>query len=211
MPKYIVEFIGTYFLMLTILMTVIGGLGDLAPVAIGCALVGLIFAGGHISKAHYNPAVTLAFVICQRIEKRDIFPYLLVQILAAALAVGTAAILLGSLKIDFPIPNRMQIWPALLAEFLGTFALVFVILNVAIAENTSNNQSYGLAIGFIVVGMAYTLGGVSGGAFNPAVGIGLCLSGLADWADYWIYLASNFTAAAVAAVTFRFVVSNRLV
>jgi aquaporin Z len=91
----------------------------------------------------------------------------------------------------------------LLAEFLGTFALAFVVLNVATAKGTSGNSFYGLAIGFTVLTMAYALGGISGGAFNPAVAIGISLMKLASWSSIWVYLVGCFGGAALAALVFK--------
>ncbi|MDB4768989.1 aquaporin [Saprospiraceae bacterium] len=206
MDKYIIEFIGTYFLMLAICMSVIGGLGTLAPIAIGMTLVGVIYMGGHISKAHYNPAITLAFFICNKIENSDIFGYLTAQIGGAFLATLTAGFLLES-YVSLPeiamMDLSIKIFPALVAEFLGTFILALVILNVAIAKGTSGNTFYGVAIGFTVIGIAYAFGGISGGVFNPAVAVGISMSGLAQWNDIWIFLVANFVGAAAAALVFK--------
>ncbi len=196
---------GTFFLMLTICMTVLCGLGNLAPVAIGLGLVGLIYMGGHISSAHYNPAVTLAFIICRRIHNSNILGYLIAQILAAYLATLTAGFLLKNEAsvIDLStLDLSSNLMPALLAEFLGTFILCLVILNVAIAKGTAGNSYYGVAIGFTVIGIAYAFGGISGGAFNPAVAIGISIVGIVEWSDIWIFLVANFAGGAVAALVF---------
>ncbi|MFK7772678.1 MAG: MIP/aquaporin family protein [Saprospiraceae bacterium] len=206
MDKYIIEFIGTYFLMLAICMSVIGGLGTFAPIAIGMTLIGVIYMGGHISKAHYNPAVTLAFFICKKIENSDVLGYLVAQIGAAFLATLTAGFLLGSYislpEIDM-IDLSPKVFPALLAEFLGTFILALVILNVAIAKGTAGNSFYGVAIGFTVIGIAYAFGGISGGAFNPAVAIGISMAELVRWNDIWVFLVANFAGGAAAAMVFK--------
>lgn len=206
MDKYIIEFIGTYFLMLAICMSVIGGLGTFAPIAIGMTLIGVIYMGGHISNAHYNPAITLAFFICKKIKNSDVLGYLVAQLVAAFLATLTAGFLLEN-YISLPeiemIDLSPKIFPALLAEFLGTFILALVILNVAIAKGTAGNTFYGVAIGCTVIGIAYLFGGISGGAFNPAVAIGISMAGLAQWNDIWIFLLSNFSGAAAAAFIFK--------
>jgi aquaporin Z len=206
MDKYIIEFIGTYFLMLAICMSVIGGLGTFAPIAIGMTLIGVIYMGGHISKAHYNPAVTLAFIICRKIDNADILGYLVAQIGAAFLSTLTAGYLLDS-HISLPEIVMMdlspKILPALVAEFLGTFILALVILNVAIAKGTAGNSFYGVAIGFTVIGIAYAFGGISGGAFNPAVAIGISMAELVRWNDIWIFIVANFAGGAAAAVVFK--------
>lgn len=192
--------------MLAICLSVIGGLGDFAPVAIGMTLIGVIYMGGHISKAHYNPAVTLAFFICKKIENSDVLGYLIAQFGAAFLATLTAGYLLGSYE---SLPDIMmmdlspKIFPSLLAEFLGTFILALVILNVAIAKGTAGNTFYGVAIGFTVIGIAYAFGGISGGAFNPAVAVGISMAELVRWNDIWIFLLANFVGGAAAAFVFK--------
>lgn len=204
MKKYVVEFIGTFFLMFAII-TAVANAGALAPLAIGAALMVMIYAGGPISGAHYNPAVTLAVWIRGKCETKDIAGYVIAQLAASAIAATVATSLLG---IPMGSGMEVEVVPALTAEFLGTFALCFVILNVATADRSAGNSYFGLAIGFTVTAMAFTLGGVSGGAFNPAVVVGGSLAGLLSWSNLWIYLVANLVAGAVAAFTFKFVDSE---
>lgn len=207
MGKYITEFIGTFFLVLTIGLTVLGGAGDMAPLAIGSALMVMVFAGGHISGAHYNPAVTLAVWMRGKCATSDVPIYMIVQILGGVLA---------ALIVGFLIPDKIDAFfkatptsgfsnpvGPLIAEFLGTFALCWVVLQTATSKDHPNNSFYGLAIGFTVLAMAYALGGISGGAFNPAVAFGVSTMGLAAWADIWVFLVGNFAAGALAAVMFK--------
>jgi aquaporin Z len=205
MKKYLVEFIGTFFFVLTICMTVLGGAGNFAPIAIGSMLMVMIFAGGHISGGHFNPAVTLGVFIRGKLDSKDVLPYMVAQILAGAIAPLVAAILLGSMGIADPITSRLDVVPSLIAEFLGTFALVYVVLQVATAKGTSGNSFYGLAIGFTVLACAYALGGVSGGAFNPAVAMGITVAEIKSFSDIWVYLVANLGAGAVAAFVFLYV------
>ncbi len=202
MRKYITEFIGTFFLVLTVGMVVIGGKGDFAPLAIGSALMVMIFAGGHISGGHYNPAVTLAVFLRGKISLRDAIPYIIVQILGAAVASFAVMYLLND-KIPDNAGEMANTTKGLLAEFIGTFALAFVVLNVATAKGTSGNSFYGLAIGFTVLTMAYALGGISGGAFNPAVAFGISLMKLESWTSIWVYLVGCFGGASLAALVFK--------
>jgi aquaporin Z len=201
MNKYIVEFIGTFFLLLTIgCSVIIGGAGVIAPLAIGAALMVMIYAGGHISGAHYNPAVTLGVWLRGRCSARDVIPYWVAQIIGAAVA----AVALNYLKGDVsPKPLVLRTGPTLLAEFLFAFALVYVVLNVATAKATSGNSFYGLAIGFTVMAGAFAVGSISGAAFNPAVAIGISIMGLSLWSNVWIYLVANFAGGAVAAFAFK--------
>ncbi len=200
MRKYVVEFIGTFFLVLTVGMTVLDpGANALAPLAIGSALMVMIYAGGHISGAHYNPAVTLAVVIRGRCPAKDLPGYWIAQFLAAA----AAAFLVLQLKGHPTVPPLKLNTPnALLVEFLFTFALAYVVLNVATSKQTSGNSFYGLAIGFTVVAGACAVGAVSGGAFNPAVALGITLMGLATTSNVWIHLVGDFAGAALAGFAF---------
>jgi aquaporin Z len=202
MNKYIVECIGTFFLVLTIgCCVVIGGGGVIPPLAIGSALMVMIYAGGHISGGHYNPAVTLGVWIRGRCATSDVVPYWVSQVLGAALA----AAVLGYLKGDIAVkPMVISIGPALLVEFLYTFALVYVVLNSATAKGTANNSFYGLAIGFTVLTGAFSVGGISGGAFNPAVAVGISIMGIAAWSNIWIYLVANLAGGLVAGLLFKY-------
>jgi aquaporin Z len=145
MKKYLVEFIGMFLFVLVVGMVVIDpGAGSLAPIAIGATLMILVYAGGHVSGGHYNPAVTLA------------------------------------------------VW------------LRYVVLNVATAKATAGNSFYGLAIGFTVVVMAFALGGISGGAFNPAIATGITFMHIEKLANFWIYLVGDLAGGALAALVFKF-------
>ncbi|MGB9633044.1 MAG: MIP/aquaporin family protein [Chloroflexaceae bacterium] len=201
MAKAIMEFIGAFFLVFTVGMTVIEpGAGNLAPLAIGSVLMVMIFAGGHLSGGHYNPAVSLAVYVRGKLSVNDLITYMVAQFIAGAVAAGLVLFMKGFPAIT---PGERQILPALIAEFLFTFALCFVVLNVATARGTSGNSFYGLAIGFTVLAGAYAVSSISGGAFNPAVALGVTLMGLSNWTSIWIYLVANFGAAAVAGFTFR--------
>jgi aquaporin Z len=200
MNKYLTEFIGTFFLVLTVGCTVIpGAAGVIPPLAIGAALMVMVYAGGHVSGGHYNPAVTLAVWIRGRCGGRDALAYMAVQAAAAAVAALAAGFLVGLGK-PMTIVNPAQAW---LAEFLFTFALAYVVLNSATAKATSGNSFYGLAIGMTVMTGAFAVGGISGGAFNPAVAIGLGFMQLVRFSNLWIHLSGEFAGAAVAAVAFK--------
>src|SRR5438046_5818512 len=201
MNKYITEFIGTFFLVLTVGCTGIGaGAGVIAPLAIGAVLMVMVFAGGHISGGHYNPAVTLGVLIRGKVKPADVVPYWIAQFVAAAVA---AFLVIKVLRLGAPVTAiAPKMGPALLAEFLFTFALVYVVLSTATAEGTSGNSSYGLALGMTVMTGAFAVGDISGGAFNPAVTLGISVLGISPWSNIWIYLVANLLAAVVAAVVF---------
>jgi aquaporin Z len=160
----------------------------------------MVYAGGHISGAHYNPAVTLAVWIRGRCHTSDVIPYWISQVIGAVLA----ALAVKYLKSDaVPTAMALSVPRALLAEFLFTFALAYVVLNVATSKDTVGNSYYGLAIGFTVLAGAFAVGSISGGVFNPAVAIGISLMGISAWANIWLYLVANFLGAGAAAVVFR--------
>jgi len=201
MNKYIAEFIGTFFLVLTIGCTVMaGGTGVIPPLAIGAALMVMVYAGGHVSGAHYNPAVTLAVFLRGRCAAKDVLPYMGSQVLGSL----TAAAVAMFLRPDFVATAIHADFPRVAAaEFFYTFALAYVVLNVATAKGTQGNSFYGLAIGFTVLAGAFAVGDISGGAFNPAVAVGAASLGFVTWANVWMHLLADFAGAALAAVTFK--------
>ncbi len=206
MNKYLTELIGTYFLVLTIGSTVIPGLpGVIPPLAIGAALMVMVYAGGHISGAHYNPAVTVAVCIRGGIEAKEVVPYWVSQIVGAALAAMTVGYLRGAPEAA-PVPP--PVGPSLVAEFLFTFALCWVVLNVAASKDTDGNSFYGLAIGLTVMAGAFAVGDISGGAFNPAVAVGVSIMGMSAWSAIWIFLVANIAAGVIAPMVFKFASPN---
>ena len=201
MNKYLMELIGTFFLVFTIGCVVLDpGAGPLAPLAIGAVLTAMIFAGGHISGAHYNPAVTLAVCLRGKCAPGDVVPYWISQLAGGSLAAAAVKYLKNSPSVTAATP---EVAHALLAELLFTFALAFVVLNVATAKGTSGNSFYGLAIGFTVVAGAYAVGPISGGAFNPAVAVAITIMGLSSLSNIWIFLVANLAGGALAAVVFK--------
>jgi aquaporin Z len=201
MNKYIAEFIGTFFLVLTVGCTVIpGAAGVIPPLAIGAALMVMVFATGHISGGHLNPAVTLAVFLRGRCKAKDVIPYWIAQIAAGVAAALVAVFLCG--KSGTPMEIK-SVPVAFVAEFLFTFALAFVVLNVATAKGTTNNSFYGLAIGMTVMAGAFAVGSLSGGAFNPAVAVGLGVMKLVALSQIWIHVLADLAGGAVAALAFK--------
>ena len=203
MKNYLVEFIGTFFLVLVIGLSVVdAGAGALAPLAIGSVLMVMVYAGGHISGAHYNPAVTLAVWMRGKCASKDVVPYMAAQIAAAIVA----ALFVNYFKSGAPVnPSTPEVAKALLNEFFFTFALAYVVLNVATSSKTAGNSYYGLAIGFTVAAGAFAGGAISGGAYNPAVAVGITTMGLSSVGNIWIFLVANFIGGAVAATVFKIV------
>ena len=205
MNRYITELIGTFFLVFTIGMVVIGG-SPMAPIAIGSALMVMIYMGGHISGAHYNPAVTISLYLRGATEKADVLPYIAAQLFGAWLAASAAQLLTGQTFAPAPGADASMV-QALAAEIIFTFALVLVIMNVATSKATEGNSYYGLAIGFTVTVGAFAVGGVSGGAFNPAVGTGpILVDGLmgdGGFGNLWLYWVGPILGGLGAHVVFR--------
>ncbi len=195
MKKVITEFIGTFFLVMGAALG--GGIGA------ALALMVMIYAGGHISGAHYNPAVSLAVWIRGKLSIGDMLGYWMSQFAGAILAAIVVANIFGvegASNCAVPADGMIK---ALIAEFVGTFALAYVVLNVATAKGTAGNSFYGIAIAGTVLAMATVIGKFSGGAYNPAVAIGLIIQKTFCLSQIWIYVAGCLSGAALAAFVFR--------
>ncbi len=206
MNKLVTEFIGTFFLVLVIGMSVNLGYMN-AALAIGCTLMVMVYAGGHISGAHYNPAVTLGAAMAGAIGWSEAVKYWVTQVVAAFVAAITIGYLTGDLFAAAPA-SEFSTGAHVLNEFLFTFALVLTVLNTAVSDKTKGNSYYGLAIGFAVFIGAAAGGGVSGGAYNPAVGLGPILwesfrGDTANLAHVWIYLVGPLLGGVAAAFIYK--------
>jgi len=199
MKNYITEFIGTFFLVLTIGLT-----GD--PIAIGTMLMVMVYMGGHISGAHYNPAVSIAMIIRGLLSVKEAIKYILSQIGGALLAAYLVSFLTGDImKVAAGEYSVSQI---LVVEAIFTFALVLVILNVATNPKTEGNSYYGLAIGFTIMAAAYAGGGISGGVYNPAVGTGPILIDAimgdgGTLSNLWYYLVGPIAGGVLATYVYK--------
>ena len=201
MNKYLVEFIGTFFLFLVISLSTRVVEGPLlAPVAIGFALAIMVYAGGRISGGHYNPAVSLAAAIRGALPYAQILPYWIAQVAGAVVAAFTAFFLIGPENITV-----LQLEPGkiFVAEIIFTAALAYVVLNAATGKKAEGNSYYGLAIGATVMVGALSVGPISGGAFNPAVAIAACVSGLFAWSQLWIYIVGCLAGGLIGALLFK--------
>ncbi|GAA1787072.1 porin [Planosporangium flavigriseum] len=200
--KYAVELIGTFFLVFTVGTTTFTG-SPLAPLAVGAALMVMIYAGAHISGGHYNPAVTAAALIRGRIDWRDAVGYWAAQLAAGLLA---ALVVLGFIA---PGPGGARplsghaLAAAFVAELLFTFALCYVVLNVATSSDHPVNSFYGLAVGFTLVTAAIAIGRISGAAINPAITLGACAMGLIAWSMLGIYVVAELIGGVAAGFVFR--------
>ncbi len=204
MKKYLIEFIGTFFLLLIIGLTQ-------NPIAIGFGLVVLVYMGAHISGAHYNPAVSFAILLRKEIDFSEFIKYVISQILGASFAAYTIHLMSSNVVIQ---PNLDEsVYAILVAEALFTYLLVFVILNVAFHPSLKGNSIYGLAIGLTVMVGAYSVGPLSGGVFNPAVSIGPSIidliTGLGISQHFtWYYIAAPVAGSVLAVLSFNFIMKK---
>jgi aquaporin Z len=198
MKKYIVEFIGTFFL--------VSGAIFYGAIGASLALMIMVYAGGHISGAHFNPAVTTAMYIRKKVTTAELPGYYIAQLLGGIIAGGLAYYFFErqgqNLVCDGFATGVMK---TALAEIIGTFALAYVILNVATTKGTAGNSYFGLAIGGTVLAMAYAFGDFSGGVFNPAVGLGLCVQKSMCWGNLWMFFVAPLIGGVIAALVFRVV------
>lgn len=202
--KYLVEFIGTFFLVFTISATALwGGEGVIAPIAIGFALMIMVYAGGYVSGGHYNPAVSLAAAIRGALPWKQWLFYALFQVLGGVVAAFAAIKLPAAAAVDggacFDIVN------VIVAECLFTFALCYVVLQTATSPKTEGNSYYGLAIGSTVMVGAFAVGGICLGAFNPAVAVSALIFGGACAKTVLITIGANLVAGLLAGLVYKFV------
>lgn len=163
MRKLVAEFIGTFFLT-----AAVAGTGN--PVAIGLMLASMVYIGGHVSGAHYNPAVSLAVFARKKISATELLQYWIVQVVAASVAAAFVYQITGKLS---PVAPTAAFGGAIAIEILCTFVLAIVVLTVATSSKLSGNFVYGFAIGLTLAGLAFFGGPISGGGFNPAVALGI--------------------------------------
>jgi aquaporin Z len=194
----IAELVGTFVFVFAIIGAVNSG-SPLTPLAIGFALMIMVYATGHISGAHLNPAVSVGVWLRGAIGAVGLVAYIVAQLVGAALAAALSFALWPAAS----EPVAIDLGKAFLVEALWTLVLVYVVLNVATSKDHPDNSFYGLAIGTTVFVGATAFGAVSGGGFNPAVALGLSITGNFDWSYYWLYFVAPIVGAAVAAVIFR--------
>ena len=163
----------------------------------------MIYAGGHISGGHYNPAVTLAVLVRGRIGIRDAVGYWIAQVVGGVVAGALARAVVNPATVKTLTLSGHTEAAAAVVELLITFALCYVVLNVATSKDQPGNGFFGLAIGFTVVAGAFAVGGISGGAFNPAVTLGAATAGVFAWSTIWVYLLVQLGAGVAAALAFR--------
>lgn len=208
--SYLVEFIGTFFLVFTIgCVLLLGGDGVINAIAIGFALMIMVYAGGFVSGGHYNPAVSLAAVIRKALPASELIPYMISQFLGAAGASMMVRHFSGHVTNFEGCAFNMM--PLIAGEFLFTFALCYVVLMTATSLETRGNSYFGLAIGSTVTVGIFAVGGVlCYGAFNPAVAMGLGMLNVACWHSVFVTIATNLVAGAAAALVYKYVAPDKI-
>jgi aquaporin Z len=199
--KYAVELIGSFFLVFTVGASVFNG-STFTPLAAGAVLMVMIYAGGHVSGGHYNPAVTLAVLARGRIGWRDAMGYWIAQLAGGLIAAVAARAIVNPAHVSTLALSGHALTAAALVELLFTFALAYVVVNVATSKSHPDNSFYGLAIGFTVVAGGFAVGKLSGGAFNPAVALGAGVMGLFAWHTLWVYLLAQLAGGGAAGLVF---------
>ncbi len=206
MKNYLVECIGTFFLVFVIGLCVLDpGVGAMAPLAIGTILMVMVYAGGYISGGHYNPAVTLGVWMRGKCKTKDVPFYMIAQIIGAIVASLLVVRLKGNVPVVATTATGLRIF---VCELIFTFALVYVVLTTATSAKTAGNSYYGLAIGFTLMAAAYSIGSISGCAINPAVAIGITIMKLSAISKLGVLIAANLCGGAIAAVIFKMVNSE---
>ena len=200
--KYAVELVGTFILVFTVVAAVLVN-AALAPLAIGVVIAALVYAGGHVSGGHYNPAISLAVLVRGRLAPADAVAYWIAQIVGGVLGALLARWVIDPPSVATRTLSGHVIAAALVAELLFTFALCYVVVNVATSRDHPVNSFYGMAIGFIVLAGAVAVGGVSGGQFNPAVALGVDTVGMFAWSTIWVYLVAQVVGGILAGLAFR--------
>jgi aquaporin Z len=195
MRKYIVEGVGTMFLVLA--YGLIGG-----PFAIAGMLAVLMYMGSHISGGHYNPAISFAVWLRGKIKSGQAWMYILFQILGGLGAALIHWLIVGRRYIPIPMAG-IAYWKIIFVEMLFTFFLAFVFLSVMTTKKVKTNGMYGLVIGLSLLTIAFL-----GGVYNPAVVVGPHLldvffrGSAMRYMSY--YLFGTFSGGALAAIAFYY-------
>ena len=201
--KLATEFMGTFLLSFTICASgLYGSAGDYAPFVISFNLMIMIYAGRHISGAHYNPVITASIYLRGIFDKNDILPYISVQIIAAV----TAALVVESFSLsDSTSSSIFNLgYEAIIAEFIFTFVFAYVVLYVATTESTLDNNYYGAIIALVIFVGAITVGSISLASFNPAVTSALIVSGKVALGESWMHFIPQFVGAILATYLYRY-------
>lgn len=202
LKKCFVEFLGTFFLCFTILCCVLLGANPtIAALIIGLVLAVLVYAGGPISGAHYNPAVSFAIFLIGRMGSKKTLLYCIFQIFGAAYA-ALMAFSLSSVY-QYSTVGNYNIFPLMVAEIVFTSLLVYVVIFTAVSKRVQGNNYFGFAIGSTLAVGIGAVGSICLTAFNPAVALTLLLTGIAGSKLVWVTIIANIIGGAIAAVLFK--------
>jgi len=201
--KLATEFMGTFLLSFTICASgLYGSAGEYAPFVISSNLMIMIYAGRHISGAHYNPVITVSIYLRGIFDKNEILPYITIQIIAAV----SAALVVERFSLSDATSSEIFNLgtEAIIAEFLFTFVFAYVVLYVATTESTLDNNYYGAVIALVILVGAITVGSISLASFNPAVTSSLIVSGKVTLGDSWMHFIPQFFGAILATYLYRY-------
>ncbi len=202
--RYFTEMLGTFFLTLAV-----GMAGT--PIGLGVMLMVMVYIGGHISGAHYNPAVTLCLWWSGKHASKEVLGYIVFQLIGAFIAAGVYYLITDRSFAPSPVKGVTPI-QAVLAEAVFTFVLCVLVYTVSISKHLKGNHIYGIAIGGAVMAGAFAVGGVSSAAFNPAIGTmpAMVGAGLGQQSPdmIWIYWAGPLIGALIASYVCRYLHSQ---
>jgi aquaporin Z len=207
MKKYLTEFIGTFFLVLTaVLVNQQPGIAPMAPWAIAGVYLGMVLAGGGLSGAHYNPVLTLVGLMNRKLSLTDTLYYIVAQLIAATMA-ASIGVFLHECGGGTSIITRIQEQSlcVVMAEFLGTFALTYALMHVAFVPSAEGSLQHGITAAFLLVALSYTFSRLSGGFFNPALAFGASVAGMIAWEDLWVYVLGPGLGAAAGATVYQLI------
>jgi aquaporin NIP len=213
LPQYIAEFIGTFFLIFfgcgSMILAEVNPAynGSLVPIVWGGAVSIMIYAVGHISGAHFNPAVTIAFWITKRFPGNKVFSYIIAQVLGAISASAIHAVIWGMNHRFGETILSISTSGGFLVEVILSFALMFVIISVA-TDSRAVGELAGVAIGSTVALCAFVGGPLTNASMNPARSIGpAILSG--NYSILWLYIVAPIIGTIIGAKTYEWIRCNR--
>ena len=170
--------------------------------AFGGIILVAVYALGHISGAHLNPAVTFGFWIARRFPGREVAPYIAAQLAGATAAAFALQVAVGSFTVFATTRPAIPVLSALGVEIVLSFFLMLVIMAVATDARVSGEVA-GLAVGFVVMVDALMGGPLTGASMNPARSFGPALA-TGQWTAHWIYWIGPLAGMAIAVPTYEY-------
>jgi aquaporin Z len=200
---WLAELIGTFALVFVGIAVLASGADSLTvALAFGLTVAVMIAAVGPLSLAHFNPAVSLGFLVMRRIDWKGFLAYCSAELLGALAGLAALQALYGTERLASVrfgatvLAPQVSLWQGFGLEFLLTFFLMFVIASCVIQKQ----PVAGLYIGFTVVLGALAAGALTGASMNPARSFAPALFAMV-WSDHWLYWLAPMTGAALAAIT----------